>query len=358
MTDAAPGTPPFTVADYERLAADRLDRGAHSYYAGGAADELTLADNIAAWRRLRLVPRVLTGVAERDPAVTVLGRARPHPVIVAPVAFQRMAHPEGELAMARGAADAGAVMCLSTLATCTAEDVAAAAPDGTRWFQVYVFRDRGVTRDLVARAQAAGYEALVVTADLPIVGFRERELRDPASTAAVAAGATFAMAPSHHAELIDPDLRWSDIEQLAAASELPVLVKGILAPQDAVLAAEHGAAGIVVSNHGGRQLDTAVASADALPAVLEAAGDRLEVLVDGGIRRGTDILKALALGAGAVLVGRPALWGLAVDGSDGVRSVLAILLQEFDNALAQVGTRQARKLDRGLIAPPSGEQWR
>ncbi len=165
-----------------------LERASHGYYAGGAADELTLRDNVAAWQRLRLLPRVLTGVAERDLSVTVLNRRRPHPVIVAPVAFQRMAHPDGELAMARGAAAAGAVMCLSTLATCTVEDVAAAAPDGSRWFQVYVFRDRGVTRDLVARATAAGYEALVVTADLPVVGFRERELRDPDQVAAAAAG--------------------------------------------------------------------------------------------------------------------------------------------------------------------------
>jgi isopentenyl diphosphate isomerase/L-lactate dehydrogenase-like FMN-dependent dehydrogenase len=274
------------------------------------------------------------------------------------MAFQRIAHPDGEIGMARAAAATGTVMCLSTLATTSAPELAEAVPAAPRWFQLYVFRDRGVSRELMARAVDNGYEALVVTVDLPVMGVRERDLRSghqmaPAElvASASAAGASGSLTPKQFAALIDPDLSWDDIERFAADSPLPVILKGVLTPEDAVLAADHGARGIVVSNHGGRQLDTVLSGADALPPIVDAAGDRLEVLVDGGIRRGTDVLKALALGARAVMVGRPALWGLALGGDEGARRVIEILLAEFDSTLALSGARDAREIDRGFVRP-------
>jgi 4-hydroxymandelate oxidase len=348
-------TPLISLADYERAAEGLMDPGAHGYAFGGAGDEITLADNLASWSRLALRPRVLVGVGRRDPSVTLLGKRRPHPLIVAPMAFQRLAHPDGEIATAQGAAATDTIMCLSTLATTGVEELAAAVPEVPRWFQLYVFADRGVTRELVAVAEQQGYEALVVTVDLPVFGVRERELRAGRSASAelvksaAAAGARGAMTPADFAGLVDPDLSWSDIEQLAAGSSLPVVVKGVLRPEDARLAADHGASALVVSNHGGRQLDTVLAGADALAPIVEEIGDRLEVLVDGGIRRGTDVVKALALGAHAVMVGRPILWGLAVDGADGARTVIETLLRELDLALALSGAPNAADLDRSFV---------
>ncbi len=347
----------ISIADYELAARERLDPGALAYFDGGACDELTLRDNVAAWRRLQIRPRPLVPVGARDAGVTLLGQPRPHPLIVAPMAFQRLAHPEGELGMARAAAATGTVMCLSTLATTAPATLAEAAPDAPRWFQLYVFSDRGVTRELVAQAVEHGYEALVVTIDLPVLGIRERELRDKVSSPAEAvhgaatAGLSGPLAPAEFTALIDPNLSWADIERFAAESPLPVVVKGVLTAEAARLASEHGARAVVVSNHGGRQLDTVAAGADALPEVVDAIGDRLEVLVDGGIRRGSDVLKALALGARAVMVGRPLLWGLAVDGTDGARAVLEILLAELDVALALAGAPTVSDLDPTLLAP-------
>jgi isopentenyl diphosphate isomerase/L-lactate dehydrogenase-like FMN-dependent dehydrogenase len=346
----------ITLADYEQAAQEQMDLGPFGYYAGGAGDEVTLRDNVAAWRRWAIQPRMLVGVGERDPSVTVLGRRLPHPLIVAPMAFQALAHPDGEVATARGAAAAGAVYCLSTLATTSVRALAEAVPEAPRWFQLYVFSDRGVTRELMAQAVEHGYEALVVTVDLPVLGVRERDLRSGvlASTvemvsSAVAAGAEGVMTPADFAGLVDSNLNWSDIERFAAESPLPVIVKGVLTPLDAKLAAEHGARGIVVSNHGGRQLDTVLSGADALPPIVEAAGDKLEVLVDGGIRRGSDVLKALALGARAVMVGRPVLWGVVIDGSDGARRILELLLGELDVALALAGAPMASHLDGSFV---------
>lgn len=347
-----------SVADYEAAAARTLAPGALAYYAGAAGDELTLADNAAAWQRLAIVPRALAGVGHRDPAVTLLGRRRAHPLLTAPTAFHALGHAEAELATARGAAAAGAPFCLSTLGTTSVAALAEAVPDATRWFQLYVFRDRGISRELVAQAAEHGYEALVVTVDLPVLGRRERELRTgvhaatgEAVASARAGGASGAMTPADFAALVDPDLTWADIEAFAGESPLPVVVKGILRGDDAERAVAHGARGVVVSNHGGRQLDTTISSADALPAIVDRIGDRVDVLVDGGIRRGTDVLKALALGARAVMVGRPVLWGLACGGAEGVARVLEILLAEFDLALALSGAPEARALDRELLAP-------
>lgn len=304
---------------------------------------------------------MLVDVSQRDPSTTVLGVRRPHPVFVAPTAYHRLAHPDGEQATARGAADAGAVFCLSSLATAGPADVAAAVPGGTRWFQLYVFRDRGVSRELLRGAVENGYEAIVITADLPVLGIRERDVRSqyaiPDALAAPSVGAMGhrgAFSMLEIGELIDPSLTWVDVEEFARECDLPVVVKGVLTPEDARLAAEHGAAGVVVSNHGGRQLDTVAAGASALPAVAEAVGDRLDVLVDGGIRRGTDVLKALALGARAVMVGRPVLWGLAVDGAEGARTVLDLLVAEFDVALALAGVPRASALGPTCVEIPGG----
>lgn len=346
----------ISLADYELAAAAVMEPGAHGYVAGGAGDEVTLRDNLEAWRRLAIRPRVLVGVGARDPGVELLGSRRAHPLLIAPMAFQRLAHPEGEVAMARAAQGTGAIMCLSTLANTSPPELAQAVPEAPRWFQLYVFADRGVSRELMARAAAHGYEALVVTVDLPVMGVRERDLRSGVTASSAesvsspaAAGAQGTMTPAEFAGLIDPDLSWRDVERLAAESPLPVIVKGVLGPEDARLAADHGAQGVVVSNHGGRQLDTVLSGADALPAVVEEVGDRIEVIADGGIRRGTDVLKALALGARAVMVGRPVLYGLAVDGSAGAQRVLEILLREFDAALALSGAGRADRLDPSYV---------
>ena len=297
---------------------------------------------------------MLVDVSERDAATTLLGRRRPHPILVAPTAYHRLAHPDGEEATARGAAAADAIFCLSSLATAGPPEVAAAAPDGVRWFQLYVFRDRGVSHDLLDAAIDSGYEAVVITVDLPVLGIRERDIRSQyvIPDALISRGAMRergALSLLEIGELIDPTLTWGDIEEFASRCDLPVLVKGVLTPEDARLAAEHGAAGVVVSNHGGRQLDTVPAGAEALPAVAEAVGDRLDVIVDGGVRRGTDVLKALALGARAVMVGRPVIWGLATGGDRGVRTVLELLLAEFDIALALAGVPRASAIGPACV---------
>ncbi len=337
----------MTLADYEQAAARALDPSAQAYYFGGAADEITLRDNVAAWGRLAIRPRMLAGVGRRDLSVTVLGRTRPHPLTVAPMALHGLADPDGEITTARAAGATESVMCVSTFATKDLKDVAEAVPDCSRWFQLYVFNDRAVSRELVARAADSGYEALVVTVDLPVRGVRERELRNPVRSGA--ANAPASMTAQEFARLLDSTLTWDDIERFASDSPLPVLVKGVLRADDARLAAQHGAAGVIVSNHGGRQLDTVLSGADALPAVADAVGGEIDVLVDGGIRRGTDVFKALALGARAVMVGRPVLWGLAAAGADGVRQVLEVLLAELDRALALAGAPRAAGLDSSFI---------
>jgi isopentenyl diphosphate isomerase/L-lactate dehydrogenase-like FMN-dependent dehydrogenase len=337
--------PPVNLREMGRLVADRLDAGPHGYFAGGAGDERTLADNEAAFARRRLLPRVLVDVSAVSTATTVLGTEIALPVLVAPVALQRMAHPDGEPAMARAAAGAGTIMCVSTLATATPREVAQAAPGAPRWFQLYVLRDRGVTHALVDEAVACGYQALVVTVDAPRAGRRERDLRTGFAVppgidmpgVSAAAGHTTGLTPADFFSLVDASLTWKDLERLVEAVDLPVLVKGIHCAADARLALQHGAAGIVVSNHGGRQLDSVPAGIDLLEDVVQEVAGAVEVLVDGGVRRGTDVLVALALGARAVLVGRPLLWGLAWDGEAGARWVLDTLRAELELDLMLLG---------------------
>jgi len=347
------------VSDFEREAEEKLEPGVAGYFFGGACDEVTLRDNCAAWQRWRLRPRMLAGLDEWGTGTEVLSGKVSVPILVAPVAYQRLVDPEGELAMARAAAAAGTVMCLSTLATARPSEVAAAAPGGRRWFQLYCFRDEAVTKALVDEAVDSGFEAIVVTVDAPRGGRRERDLRTgfkipeglgvPSVQAAL--GSERAVTIEETFALMDPALGWRDLERLAADSGVPVLVKGVLSAEDAVLAVEHGAAGVVVSNHGGRQLDCVAATADALPEVVEAVGNRGTVIVDGGIRRGTDVALALALGATAVMVGRPALWGLAVGGEDGARRVLDLLREELELALALCGCASPSALGREHVRP-------
>jgi isopentenyl diphosphate isomerase/L-lactate dehydrogenase-like FMN-dependent dehydrogenase len=333
------------LEELEALAREALEPGAYAYFAGGAGDELTIADNRAAYARLRLVPRVLRGLADRTTATTVLGRQLRFPALVAPLAYQKVAHPDGELALARAAADAGTGLCLSSLSNYPLEEVAAAAPHGLRLFQLYPYRDRAMTEEVIARAAAAGYHALVVTVDVAVHGAREREARHafalppdcPLPCVPVPADHPGPVTPRDVSALMAANLSWADIERFMGLTELPIVLKGILAPQDARIACELGVAGIVVSNHGGRQLDTSIATIDALPAVTEVVDGRCEVLIDGGVRRGTDVLKALALGARAALVGRPVTWGLAAGGEAGVRAVLQMLEAEIATALALAG---------------------
>jgi 4-hydroxymandelate oxidase len=328
--------PPLNVYDYEALAAERLETGAHGYYAGGSGDELTLRDNVAAYRRWQLRPRVLVDVAGCTTATTVLGHDVSMPLLVAPVAFQRAAHPDGEVGMARAVKDAGTIMCLSTMTTSTFDEVA--ATDVPRWFQLYVFRDFALTEDLVVRARDAGFTALVLTVDTPVLGRRERDFRTGFTIPyPIVSLGEKGLTPAEAFALCSQSVSWRDIERLSSISGLPVIVKGVITAEDGHLACEHGAAAVVVSNHGGRQLDGVSATIDALPEVAEAVDGRIEVLVDGGIRRGTDVVKALALGARAGLVGRPALWGLACDGEAGARHVLGLLQDEILLALKLVG---------------------
>jgi isopentenyl diphosphate isomerase/L-lactate dehydrogenase-like FMN-dependent dehydrogenase len=286
----------------------------------------------------------LVDVSEISTRSTVLGTEVEMPILVAPVAFQLLAHPDGEAGMARAAAAAGTVLCLSSLTSTRPAEVAEAAPDGKRWMQVYLFRDRAVTRAMVEEAADSGYEALLLTVDAPYAGRRERDLRSGFQVPAEIRAPAIEGAVGHRSmttaevfELVDPSITWKDLEQLCGEFDLPILVKGLITGEDAALAVEHGAAGVVVSNHGGRQLDNAPPTIDALPEVVEAVGGRIPVLLDGGVRRGTDVAVALAIGAEAVLVGRPALWGLAVGGEGGARRALEILAEELRLALALLG---------------------
>jgi isopentenyl diphosphate isomerase/L-lactate dehydrogenase-like FMN-dependent dehydrogenase len=342
--------PLLNAFDYERLAEARLGPGPHGYFAGGATDELTLRDNVAAWGRWTLRPRFLVDIEACTTATTVLGHDVSMPLLVAPVAFQRLAHPEGEVAMARAARAAGTIMCLSSLATSTLQEVAAVG--GPRWFQVYVWRDEGLTMELVARARDEGFTALALTVDAPVRGLRERDARTSfaiPSDVRIAALGRGGLTPAQVFDLISPSVTWHDLERLAGEAGLPVAVKGVLTAEDARLACDHGAAAVVVSNHGGRQLDGVSATADALAEVVEAVDGRLEILVDGGIRRGADVVRALALGARAVLAGRAPLWGLAVGGEAGARDVLRLLQAEILNTLQLVGATSPADVDRGRV---------
>jgi isopentenyl diphosphate isomerase/L-lactate dehydrogenase-like FMN-dependent dehydrogenase len=341
----------LNVFDYEALAAERLDAGARGYFDGGAGDEHTLRWNVEAFRHWRLRPRVLIDVEACSTATTVLGEPLALPVLVAPFAYQRVLHPDGEPALARAVKAAGSIMCLSTFASATVEEVADVGV--LRWFQLYAFRDLGIRRALVERARDAGYTALVLTVDTPVLGRRERDLRtgfEVPSEITVPMAGYGAVTPHETAKLLSASVTWADVEQFASEFGLPVVLKGVQTAEDARLACEHGAAAIVVSNHGGRQLDRVAATIDVLEEVVGAVDGRLEVLIDGGIRRGIDVVTALALGARAALIGRPAAWGLAVGGEAGARHVLELLQAEIELALRLVGCTSPLDVPRDRVA--------
>jgi isopentenyl diphosphate isomerase/L-lactate dehydrogenase-like FMN-dependent dehydrogenase len=350
---------PLTLTDVEAAAAACMDPQWLEYFLGGSGDERTLRENRSAFDGYRLRQRVLCGIESASTETKILGRRASAPLVVAPVAYQRMAHPDGEEGMARAAEAAGVPVCLSTFATASPADVAAAAPGAVRFLQVYVFRDRGITDELIAQAVAAGFSAVFLTVDIPAVGSRDRERRiqwtfPDASLPAVRYAHERGIAGEGLA-ILDPTIDWAYLERLCSSLTVPVVVKGVLDPEDAVLAAEHGAAGIVVSNHGGRQLDRAQAAIDALAPVVDVVGDRLEVLMDGGIRRGSDVAVALALGARAVLAGRAPLWGLGAGGEEGARTVLELLRDELAVTLHLTGCRTVADLGSGsLVARDPG----
>lgn len=346
----------LTVAELQAIAKERLSPGAYVYVAGGAGDERTMRDNVDAFARWRFVPRVLVDTSARTLATTVLGKPIALPIGIAPFALQCLLDPEGEVATARAATAANAFMALSMGANRTIEDVASAA-GCPLWFQPYLFDDQVYMRELVQRAESSGYAALCLTVDSPVSGRRDGALRVPVS---LPDGVTWANMP--------PRLRrpsgtwlsggdawdWGDLDRLRASTALPLAIKGVLSPDDAALAVAHGVRAIVVSNHGGRQLDDSIASLDALPAIVDAVSGRAEVIVDGGVRRGIDVLKALALGARAVLIGRAAAWGLGAAGQAGVERVLELLRIELSAAMAIAGVTTVERVDRRLLVERRG----
>ena len=352
----------LNVDDYARAARARLAKDCLDYYEGGALDEITLRENVAGWERLKLYYRVLAGVGARDMRTTVLGRPISMPIVVAPTAFHRLACDEGEVAAARAARAAETLFILSSLSNTPMEAVFAES-GSPQWFQLYVYKDREVTRALVERTEAAGAEAIVLTVDTPGLGTRERDMRNRftlpeglavANLAPLGKGELPEVSGSGLAAYVRENFRslsFEDLDWLCSVTRLPVVVKGVCRADDARRIVEHGVKAIVVSNHGGRQLDTAPATSEVLPHVADAVGDRCEVYVDGGIRRGSDVLKAIALGARAVLVGRPVLWGLSVDGEQGATHILQILRRELDEAMLLCGCTSLSDIDRSLLSP-------
>jgi 4-hydroxymandelate oxidase len=355
----------LNLESLEARARDRLDPMLFDYIAGGSGDEWTLRENRAAWSRFQILPRMLRGVGTRDQRTTVLDTPLSFPVLVPPMGFHGLCHQDAEVATARATAGAGTIFVASTVSNRSLEAIAEAC-DGPRWFQLYVYRDREITRDLVQRAMAAGYSALCLTVDTPLAGPRERDrrnrLRMPAHLGLDNFPATHAerhksgndaesALARYIADMWDANLTWDDVNWLRSVSKLPVIIKGVLAPADAAAAVEHGAAAVIVSNHGGRQLDGVPAPITMLQRVVDAVAGQVEVLLDGGVRRGTDVVKALALGARAVLVGRPVLWGLTLDGESGVSAVLEHLRAEIDLAMALAGCATLNDIDPALVIP-------
>jgi 4-hydroxymandelate oxidase len=364
LSGAAPLVTDISLDDLERDARHAIGEMAYAYYSGGSDDERLLEENVAAWSHWQLHPRVLAGITEVSPVTTLLGRSVTLPVAIAPTAIQGLAHREGEAATARGAAEVGALMILSSLATCPLEEVAAAAPQGPRWMQVYILRERGRTAELVSRAVAHGYSALVLTVDAPVSGLRLREWRIGAhlpddlalpnlageSTDSAREGGFMAVVTHEFEPALTPD----DIGWLAGLSSLPVVAKGVQRADDAVRCVEAGAAAVVVSNHGGRQLADAPATADIVAEVVDAVAGRAEVYVDGGVRRSPDVVKALALGARATLVGRPSLWALATGGAEGVAALLRWYETELRRTMALCGVATVDAIDRSLVRRAPG----
>lgn len=353
--------PLINLFDFEALVRQRISRLALEYISSGAGDEITLRRNRERFDEIRLLPRVLIDASKIDTSLELFGERLDHPILLAPCAYQKLVHPDGEIAAVRGASAAHAPFVLSTFSTVSLEDVAS-VPDASLWFQLYVHPDRSFTRDLIQRVESAGYKVLCVTVDTPILGVRDRERRagfhlPPGIERANLKSLGSSVTKMGHFEgggnysILDPSINWDTIGWIRSLTKLPVVLKGVLSPDDAALACRHGASGLIVSNHGGRNLDTVPATIEALPRVIEAVEGRLPVLLDGGVRRGTDIVKALAYGAKAVLIGRPYLWGLGVNGSDGVEQVVRILRLELESAMALCGTPSISRITPSAIWP-------
>ena len=350
------------VFDYEAAAREILPKLAYDYYRSGANDEITLHENHTAYERIKLKPRVLRDISKRDLTTTILGQTVSMPILVAPTAFHCLAHPEGEVATARAAGKADTIMILSTLSTSSIEEVMSEAT-GLVWFQLYVYKDRDATLSLVQRAEAAGCKAIALTVDAQVWGRRERDIKNrfrlpkglsiknlmPTGKGQFPKEQADSGLAAYVTWQFDQTLCWRDVEWLCAKAKVPVLLKGVLHPEDARLAIDHGAAGVIVSNHGARQLDTVPATIEALPEIVEAVDGKIEVIVDGGIRRGTDVVKAIALGAKAVGVGRPVIWGLAVDGEQGAARVLSILRKDFELAMRLCGCTTVKEITKALV---------
>jgi isopentenyl diphosphate isomerase/L-lactate dehydrogenase-like FMN-dependent dehydrogenase len=331
----------LTVDDYEPAARELLPSDVYDYYAGGAGDEWTLAENRRAFERWVIRPRMLTSAFPPDTSTELLGVSLSFPVLVAPWAYQPLAHPDGETATARGAARVGTIMVVSTTALDRLEQVATAS-SFPKWWQLYVFTDRGFTAEMLRRVHAAGYGAVCLTVDFPVGGLRHRDARS---------GFEMPYGTTESELVFDPYISWRDLAWIRKLAPLPLLIKGIMTAEDAKIARDQGVDGIVVSNHGGRQLDGVAAPIAVLPEIVAAVEGRIPVLLDGGIRRGIDVFKALALGASAVMVGRPAVWGLAVAGEQGVVDVLTILRGELENAMALAGVRTVGEITPAFVAP-------
>ena len=339
---------PINLRDYEALAQEAMHPAAWAYLAAGSDDETTHRENSAAFERIRLLPRMLRGVGSAALRTEVLGTPVEAPIFVAQMGIHRLANAEGECATARAVGGVGSLMAVSTVSSRSLEEISASAT-GPLWFQLYVYRSRPFAERLVRRAEAAGYRALVLTVDSPRWGRKERFMRVAQKLPPEMEQVSLDEEDLPEEEFEPAALTWDDVTWIRSLTDLPVVLKGILHPEDAVLAVEHGVAGIVVSNHGGRQLDGTPASVEALPAVVDAVGGRAEVYLDGGVRRGTDALKALALGARAVFVGRPVLWGLAVGGEAGARHVLEVLRDELEGAMVLAGQPAVTGLDPDLV---------
>ncbi len=358
---ATPGkalAPLLTLADVERQAREVMTSSALAFVSGGAADEITLRWNQDKYREIRLQQHVLRDVGDLDPSTTLFGQRLNHPIILAPTANHRVIHPDGELATARGANAAGAIMVLSSGANTAVEDVAKVV-EQPFWFQLYVAKDRGLAKALIQRVEAAGARGLCVTVDSPLDGARDRQARDPV-TLPPGVGHPHYVGIKEPPVVVNLDvvkpqvLLWRDIEWIRSLTSMPLMLKGVMSPADADTGVKLGADGIIVSNHGGRCLDTQPATIEALPRVVERVAGRVPVIVDGGIRRGTDVVKALALGASAVQIGRPYVYGLAVGGADGVAHVVKILRQELLMAMALLGCRTLKDITRDVLWPEKG----
>jgi 4-hydroxymandelate oxidase len=350
MTAPRDDSLPRTPAEFARRAKELLPEAVYDYFATGAADEITLEANDAAWRNIALRQRILVDVSAMDISVMLLGKRRPHPFATAPTAWQTLAHPGGEADHVRGVAAAGGIYILSCWASQPMDAVAEAAPDATRWFHLHLFTDRSLTRELADQAEKLGFEALMLTVDQPVAGYRYR-------TATARFARPEAVIVKGRDAGLDGSITWDDVAELASSVKMPVLGKGVLDPEDGRRAVDAGLAGIVVSNHGARQLDTVLPTAAALPAIADAVEGRIDVLVDGGIARGTDAVKALALGASGVLVGRQSLWALACGGAAGAQRGLELLIDEFAAALAIMGYSSAAELDRSALVPAPWAHW-